>query len=169
MHTRYLGLDVNRRSVICLYRNPIETVFSQLNYHQQPQNCLDQIAYWSDLYGKHLSKWLYEEKFTSHKTIVTYERLKKDLTSEFEKVTLHFGHLLNRDEFKKGAKRVTLNEVKRKTEHDSQVVQLQEEYASKRRLFTEKHGDYVWEIITNGRTHLEQFINTKRKKKLGTN
>lgn len=77
LHTHDLDLQVERSHVIYLYRNPVDTIFSQLSYHKERLGDHERITYWSDLYGRHLDKWLQQESFTTHKIILTYEALKQ--------------------------------------------------------------------------------------------
>ena len=150
LHTHDFQLEVERSHVIYLYRNPVDTIFSQLSYHKERLDDHERIIYWSDLYGQHLSKWLQQENFTTHKTILTYQGLKQDLAAEFEKVTSHFDQSLNRTRLENAAARVTKDEVKRKTRHDPQVVQFRSSYQVARQEFHQKQGAVVWESLTKG-------------------
>ncbi|MEJ2556258.1 MAG: sulfotransferase domain-containing protein, partial [Anaerolineae bacterium] len=158
LHSHDMQLDVERSHVIYLYRDPVDTIYSQLNYCKESLDDLERVSYWSDLYGQHLNKWLFREQFTSQKTVVIYERMKENLDVEFEKITRHFGHSLSATKLAVAAARVSKNEVKRKTRHDPQVVQLQSSYEVKREIFRQKHGKIVWEAVTNGRAHLLKQI-----------
>ena len=55
-HTHDIDLDVYRKNVIYLYRDPVPTIYSQLNFYQESTRDLSRIEYWSTLYAKHLSK-----------------------------------------------------------------------------------------------------------------
>lgn len=158
LHTHDLELEVERSHVIYLYRHPVDTIFSQLSYHKERLDDHEQIIYWSDLYGQHLDKWLRQENFTQHKTILTYEGLRQDLAASFSKVTSHFGHSLDRTRLEKAAARVTKNEVKHKTRHDSQVVQLRGSYQVARQEFHRKQGMVVWKSLTKGRSCLVSYF-----------
>jgi hypothetical protein len=92
LHSHDIMLDVIRKNVIYLYRNPIDTIYSQIRYHKQDINNQYVIKYWASLYGQHLSKWLLDENFTNKKTVITYENMKKDLSQEFIKVCEHLGY-----------------------------------------------------------------------------
>jgi hypothetical protein len=123
-------------------------------YHNEDSDQQDRIIYWSDLYGCHLDKWLNHESFTKHKTILTYEGMKKDLTAEFSKVTKHFGLRLNAERLGIIAEQVTRDELKRKTKHDAQVIQLQGDYQNERLIFSRKWESLVWQVVTKERLHL---------------
>jgi hypothetical protein len=151
-------LDVQRRSVIYLYREPVATTYSQLHYYQEDTDDLARIWYWADLYGRHLDKWLHSETFTTHKTLVTYEGMQSDLAGEFAKVVAHFGRSFDAERFAAVAARVTREEVKRKTPHDEQVVQLDPHYRDAREIFHAKHAQYVWDVLLKDREHLQSFF-----------
>ena len=94
LHTHDMDLEVERRRVIYLYREPVSTIYSQLNYYKENINDHQRIAHWADLYGRHLNKWLHTENFTVQKTILRYEGLVQDMSAEFAKLTEHFGQPL---------------------------------------------------------------------------
>ncbi|MBN1680162.1 MAG: sulfotransferase domain-containing protein [Anaerolineae bacterium] len=158
LHTHDLELDVQRRNVIYLYRDPVETVYSQLQYHHENPNDTGRITHWADLYGRHLDKWLRTETCTTHKTIVTYEGLRRDLPFEYAKITAHFDTAFDYERFDNVAQRVTKEEVKRKTPHDEQVMQLGTAYQTTRDEFTAAHADLVWDVVLNNRPHLRDIF-----------
>lgn len=162
LHTHDVELDVERPDVIYLYRDPVDTIFSQLNYYQESVNSTERIKYWSDLYGRHLDKWLHRENFTIHKTILTYEGLKTDIVSEFTKITNHFNERLDADLLLKAASKITKIEVKRKTVHDNHVVSLGNSYSIQRNEFRQKQGSLVWNTVMRDREYLQSFF--KRQK-----
>ncbi|MGB1288530.1 MAG: hypothetical protein ACPG7F_18490, partial [Aggregatilineales bacterium] len=49
LHTHDIEIDVERRNVIYLYREPVATIYSQLNYYQEDTNDTAQIMHWSEL------------------------------------------------------------------------------------------------------------------------
>ena len=158
LHTHDLDLELRRNSVIYLYRDPVDTIFSQLNYHNLLSAGREQLIYWSDLYGKHLAKWLYCEQFTKNKTILTYEGLRKNIIAEFSKITSHFYQPLDDARLMNAAALITKDEVKRKTLHDAQVVKLEKTYPLLREDFREKNGQLIWETILKNREELTAFF-----------
>lgn len=155
LHTHDLDLNVQRQNVIYLYREPISTIYSQLQYHREDFNNLERIAHWTNLYGQHLNKWLNEETFTIKKTIITYEGMQHNLAGEIAKVAKHFEVSFDADRFTRIAAQVTKEEVKRKTPHDEQVVQLDTFYQESRASFQEKYGQLVWEVLLRNRAALK--------------
>lgn len=156
LHTHDIDLDIMRTHVIYLYREPVDTIYSQLNYHKENLDDPARIEHWSDLYGQHLDKWLHQETFTTKKIILTYEEMKRDLASAFSKVTDYFGQMLDPARLEQASSRVTRNEVKRKTAHDPQVMQLGTRYDMSREVFRERHADLVWTTLLRERAHLAQ-------------
>jgi len=158
LHTHDKDFDVERANVIYLYRDPVDTIYSQLNYYIEDINDEARIIYWSHQYGQHIDKWLCQERFTKKKTVLTYEGMKNDMATEFAKVTSHFGHKLDLKKLEKAAARITKEEVKKKTAHDSQVVQLVSDYAKIRSEFKKKYSSLVWDTLTNDREHLNKYF-----------
>jgi hypothetical protein len=155
-HTHDLELDVKRSNVIYLYRDPVDTVYSQLRYHQEGMEDRDRIAYWSDLYGRHLDKWLHQETFIRQKTVLRYERLKADLPAEFARVCRHLELPFASQRLEEVAAEVSKDAVQEKTAHDSQVINLSQGYASEREQFRAGQGSLVWEGLLAGREHLRR-------------
>ncbi len=135
------------KNVIYLYRNPVDTIYSQLNYYKETIDDIERIIYWSELYGKHLSKWLFQENFTEKKTVITYEALTSSMREEFAKVCGHFGHTLDRQRLDAVISRVSKEDLKKKTAHDNQVVNLTESYRLGRKEFKARSGDLVLEAV----------------------
>ena len=158
LHTHDLELNVERQNVIYLYREPVETIFSQLVYWKEDTGNRERVMHWADLYGRHLDKWLCAEHFTRRKTVLTYEGMKRDLPEEFQKITRHFDAPFDAVKLQHAVSRVTKDEVKKKTRHDPQVIQLGDEYAKARTDFAKRQGRLVWDAILGHRQSLEQYF-----------
>jgi hypothetical protein len=156
LHTHDLELDVERDNVIYLYRDAVDTIYSQLRYHNEDMHNRVRIAYWADLYGRHLDKWLHKEKFTKFKTILRYEGLKTAAEGEFQKVCNHFSEPFDTTLFKSVFRRVSKEHVKEKTLHDRQVTNLSKKYSETREHFFEQQGEFVWQVLLNAREYLRQ-------------
>lgn len=157
-HTHDLDLDVKRRKVIYLYRDPVETIYSQLNYQKENLNDLSRIYYWANLYAKHLDKWLISEKFSNKKTILTYEGMKNDIHKEFKKICDHYDVPFNSERLNIISRRVNKEEVKKKTTHDKQVINISNEYKINRINFVLNEGDYIWECIMTQNPDIKKFF-----------
>lgn len=155
-HTHDLELDVVRSRVIYLYRDPVPTIYSQLSYHHEDISDPERTRHWADLYGRHLSRWLHEEEFTTRKTVIRYERMRSDLSIEFAKICEHFDQDVDERRLAEVASRVTREHVDRKTSHDPQVIDLRERYRSDRERFREESAALVWESVLKGRPWLEE-------------
>lgn len=158
LHTHDKDLTVAHENVIYLYRDPVDTVYSQLNYYNEDVNDETRIGYWSNQYGKHLYKWLLQEKFTKKKTVITYEGMKRDLLSEFSKITDHFEEKYDKEKVLAAASVITKEEVKNKTSHDPQVVQIKAEYGGMREDFRANHSQQVWDSLITGRDQLRNLF-----------
>jgi hypothetical protein len=157
-HHHDVELDVRRKNVIYLYREPIATIYSQLKYEKDSLDDKSRIAHWSEVYGQHLDKWLVQENFTTKKTVITYEALKTNLKDAFAQVTTHLGESFDAVRLQNAAAQVTKDEVKSKTQHDEQVIQLDSRYEMSRETFREQSGDYVLEALFKNREHLRPYF-----------
>ena len=161
MHTHDLDLEVRRTNVIYLYRDPVDTIYSQMNYHKEPLDNVARITYWTELYGNHLRKWLCDETFTEKKTILSYDKLRENLPKEFEKLLNHFDLQIDHSRLDQVAAKVTKNEVIDLTKHDPQVVQTRNEYKIHRNTFRESKGKIIWEILLAQWKDLMNFFPNK--------
>lgn len=147
-HTHDEDLQVgNRRDVIYLYRDPIDTVYSQLKYYKEDVTETARIDAWAILYGRHLKKWLYDEISTTKKTVLRYEGLKADLPNEFGKITDHFGVELDKGRLENISEQVSKSALKKKTAHDKQVVNLDPTYVDEREQFRANMGRRVRDAV----------------------
>ncbi len=158
LHTHDMDLDVTRQDVIYLYREPVDTIYSQMSYKKEEVDDEDRIRYWSNLYGRHLEKWLYTENFTTHKTIIRYDRLRDMPKIEFAKICTHFGQTLDTGRLAKAMSRVTKEKVKEKTPHDPSVITLGARYENVRQVFRQKYAKLVWETLLESRAHLRNMF-----------
>ena len=132
-----------KKNVIYLYRDPCATVYSQMNYYNEDLTDGKRIEYWATLYGKHLYKWLIRDVQSKKKAVIRYEKLEKNMLSEFEKVTTFFGESIDTGKLVSVAERVTKNEVKVKTRHDSQVVNLTNKYRIEKEIFCDQNRSII--------------------------
>lgn len=149
------------KNVIYLYREPAPTIYSQMKYEKEDILDENRIKYWADLYGKHLSKWLIEENFTIKKTIITYEEMQKNIMKEFKKVCDFFGEEIIESKLNKILPMVNKTELKKKTTHDQQVVNLNSIYQEQRNTFIETNSNLIMDIISKINTKLVDLFNEK--------
>lgn len=154
LHTHDMDLEVERLNVIYLYREPVDTTYSQMSYEKDDLEDPARIRHWSGLYGRHLEKWLYTETFTARKTVIRYDRLRDTPEPEFAKICAHFGQTLDSNQLAEAMSRVTKEKVKEKTPHDPSVITLGASYEDTRHAFREKNAALVWETVLEGRARL---------------
>lgn len=153
-HTHDMDLAWQRQRVVYLYRDPVDTVFSQVMYEQQSPEDEGAARQWAGRYAEHLAKWLVHERFTTDKLLVRYEDLRADLHGTFARITNFFGQPFDPAALSRASERVTKDEVKRKTSHDPQVVQLKRDYEAARAAFREDLGPIVREVVFGGHPEL---------------
>lgn len=147
------------RNVIYLYRNPVDTIFSQIKYDDKDIYDLSLVRYWCQLYGKHLSKWLIEETFTKQKTIISYEELKENIHRAFEKVCKHFEYPFNPQKLDMVLPMISKNTLKDKTEEEPNIVNLTTSYENDRDIFREKYSSTIYENVFNMNEDLRNIFN----------
>lgn len=155
LHTHDMDLDLCRKSVIYIYRDPIDTIYSQLSYYNEDIDNPEKIEHWSEIYGSHLDKWLHKENFTISKTVIRYDQLKENMANEFAKICAHFSFEFDTDRLKEVVFQVSKENVKEKTTYDDQVINLSKTYQEERNRFRVEHGDIVWQILLKGRKYLK--------------
>lgn len=146
-HSHDINLELERKNVIYLWRNPVPAIYSQMTYCKEDVRDRERIKYWSKVYAKHLSKWLISENFSDKKTIVKYENLRDSLKDEFAKITAHFDEALNLDKLENIAQIVSKQEVQKKTKHDVQVIATDPLYETTREYFQLKHGQEIIDLV----------------------
>ena len=157
-HTHDLDLKTQRKSVIYLYRDPVDTVYSQLKYHGRSLDDAEAMQQWCVLYGKHLSKWMIGDCYSERKTIITYERLRNSLWEEFGCVVEHFGKELDKQKLASVANQVTRDEVKDRTRHDPQVISRERTYSESREEFRNSYGAKVLDLVLAQDKGLGRYI-----------
>ena len=157
-HTHDMDLELKRENVIYLYRNPVETVYSQLCYYKEDPDNEERRRHWTNLYARHLAKWLVREDFTRKKTVITYEGMKADMAHEFAKICLHFGEKLDAHKLAAVLEKVSKVELKKKTAHDEQVVNLSAEYQTSRKTFADKYSNQIYSEIYSCEPELQRRL-----------
>ena len=158
LHTHDDDLEVERSNVVYLWRDPVDTVYSQIVYKNKTVNSIDIIRKWSNIYGKHLDKWLITEQFTQKKTVINYAELVRDAASVLRKVSEHFGVPFDTDKAWNATTKVTKAEVKKRTKYDVNVMRLGEEHARGRSKFRIHFSATVWKELLRGREELAVFM-----------
>lgn len=160
-HTHDMDLELKRENVIYLYRNPIETVYSQLSYYKEDPDNKERRRHWTNLYARHLAKWLVHDNFTKKKTIITYEGMKSNMADEFAKVCRHFGEEPDLRKLESVLEKVSKGELKKKTAHDQQVVNLSAEYQLSRAAFADRYSEQIFSEIYSCDPELKHWLRKK--------
>lgn len=158
MHRHDVELDEQRKNVIYLYRDPVDTVYSQLNYYEEDKNDIARIRHWANLYGRHLKKWLLDETFTERKTILTYENMKRNPAEEFEKLCRHLNQPFDAQKVFDALNKVTKDEVKSKTEHDIHVINRKSDYEELRNAFRKQYASVIMDEIVSVAPDLKTYF-----------
>ncbi|MEM6531740.1 MAG: glycosyltransferase [Myxococcota bacterium] len=160
-HSHDMDLGLSRENVLYLYRDPVDTIFSQLRYHDEeptPEN----VAKWSDLYGKHLHKWLISiPQCLKRFTVLSYERLKSHPRDEFSKAIAHLEEDVDPERLADCIKRIDKAQVSEKTEHNRRVMNRSADYEVTRDAFRETHAEAVWSALLHGRDDLAAYFDRK--------
>lgn len=147
LHTHDMELQITRQNVIYLYRNPVDTIYSQLNYYKEPIDDKYRILHWTHRYAHHLAKWAYAENFTIKKTLVRYENLKEQLVQEFSKIVAHFDGEMDESKLTFCTSQISKERVKQSTGYNQNVMTLNYEYEDRRVKFCETYASYIWENV----------------------
>ncbi len=150
---------VERRNVLYLYRDPVDTVFSQLRFHGEDPADAAAADRWASLYGAHLAKWLLEESFTRRKTILTYETMRENLPAEFARVAAHLDQPFDATRLAEAAAWVDKERLKTLVGSvRPEVVRTEDGYDEARRAFRAARGGAVWRAVLAGRPGLAEHF-----------
>jgi len=154
LHSHDMDMNLVRRNVLYLHRDPVDTVFSQLNYHGEDCFVEERVAYWADLYGQHVHKWLDAEDFTRRKCVLSYEAMRDDPAAELARAIEHLGGTVDAERIGAVLAGLDKGAVKERTGHDPRVVADKQDYAQQRAAFRERMGEAVWSRFLCGRPAL---------------
>lgn len=146
-HTHDDHLDLQRENVLYLYRNPVDTVFSGMVHFREPLDDRSLLMQRAGRYALHLRKWLFEERLTRKKTIISYDRLREDFHNEFNRVCEHFETHLNIGRIDGIRQIVTHERVRIKTPHDTQVICTDRHYSRNRNDFKDQWSSLIHETV----------------------
>jgi malonyl CoA-acyl carrier protein transacylase len=157
-HTHDLDLNVQAKNVIYLYRDPVDTIYSQMSFHGQAIDNDEMLQGWIELYARHLDKWLMSEKFTTKKTIITYEGLRSNFLDEFRKVSEFFNVKFDAAKAEQVSKMVSKEKIKEKTAHDPRVINLSSNYGDVREEFRKRNAKKIYDQTFAAFPGLQQFL-----------
>ena len=163
LHDHDMKFQIQRENVIYLYREPVSTVFSQLNYYREDENNPERIKYWAEEYGKHLFKWLSEEKFTRNKIVIRYEELRGNTVGVLEKLARYYNVPFDEARAQEAVSQVSRQTVKLKTEwHNPRVQDVSSDYEQRRESFQEKYSQLVKQTVSHNREELSSAFEDDR-------
>ena len=145
-HTHDKNLRFVHPHVIYLYRDPVDTVYSQMQFCGGPLDRAGRVRHWTGEYAANLSKWLLTETFTEKKLILRYENLRNEPATEFAKLCDWYGTDFDAARFEQAKAGLTRQRVDSGTS-DRRVVNLRSEYAEQRKMFREMHFELIWEMV----------------------
>lgn len=157
-HTHDDELDFERAKVLYLYRDPVDTIYSQMAYVKEELQDKARVSYWARRYTEHLNKWLINDDFTTRKQVINYEKIRHDPEKELRKVVDFFMADFDGEKLAQIMSRLNHRRVKSKTEHDDKVVNTSSEYDRERRLFRERWSGLVEDIILLTGSELADFF-----------
>ena len=148
LHTHDMRLTERPQNVIYLYRDPVDTVYSQIRYHKHGYRSPASVIRWAQHYAVHLHHWLVGEEFTKRKTVLRYEYMRDDLDSTFEAVCDHFGEPFVAEKLHALSPLVTKETVAQKAAvYDKQVMSTGAEYKEGKRWFRDHMEGLVWATV----------------------
>lgn len=148
LHTHDKELDLEHPTVVYLYREPVDTVFSELRYRDGAPDDVGMVDEVAAEYGRHLRKWLLGESFTRSKTALSYEFVVRRPVKAIERLCDHFDRRLDPERAERAWSRVTRAEVDRRTRHDPRVVPgRRDEYRKQRDGFRRTFGGRIRERL----------------------
>jgi hypothetical protein len=84
--------------------------------------------------------------------------LQRNPDNEFAKVVAFFGGDFDESKFDRCNMKISKEEIKHKTIHDPQVINLSRKYELTREQFKDAHGEFVWSVLLQDREHLLAYF-----------
>ena len=140
------GITRNFDKVIYLYRNPVDTVFSQLMFEGMHWKDTDNIEQIMDEYYDHLERWLFNNEDIKNIIFVKYEDIKSNPIDTFSKILTFLDYNVDKKKLGKIFKKTTIEKSKEKTSFDPSIINRDHftgEYDIKKKEFTKKYKKYI--------------------------
>lgn len=159
-HTHDMDLGLFRDHIIYLHRDPVDTIYSQMKFHNEPLDNEERIIYWSKLYGQHAEKWLiHQNQFIKSKCIIHYDELTDSSRNGFKKAIEFLGSSFDKDRLEAIVSELSKEKIKEKTAHDPRVTQIGSAYEHSREDFKTQFSTLVWEHFLDGKPELAELLN----------
>ena len=140
--THDMQLDFVYDNVIYLYRNPTDCIFSNLKYDGTDISDKSAVDYYLNIWVSHIQKWVYDERFTKNKVILSYEKLKNNFVDEFSKLLAFLNIEINTDKIIQSNQTYTKSKI-REIVHDKKVINNDSDYELQRNIFIKLFGEYI--------------------------
>jgi len=136
------------KNVIYLYRDPINTIYSQISYENE--SIEDSLEKYIEMYSNHLIKWIFNNK-AENIVFLTYEGLKSDYMNQIKNVLLFLqlvygdnkSFLIDEYRISNCYNNVKKKTIKQLTGESQNVINLKPEYENNRDLFKLKYSEYI--------------------------
>lgn len=115
------GITSGFEKVIYLYRNPIDTIYSQLRYENLSFHHHESVSKIADEYYIHLHRWLHNNEDCKQILFIKYEDIKENHQVTLKNVIEFLGYQYNKKKIDIIYKDLTLENAKKKI-NDSQVI-----------------------------------------------
>lgn len=139
-------LECDLGKVIYLFRNPVDTIFSELSYRK-----IGYAKHLVDLhiveYFGHLDRWLNHNEDIDEILFVTYENIRDRPLADLEKVLDFLNAPFEEKRLVSCYKEITKEKAKSLTPHDPQAVNSQRNYEKFREQFKTGYADYILEAF----------------------
>lgn len=153
-HDHDLDLKTEHHHALYLYRDPVDTFFSNLTYYAKlPDSPLFQksplaveektlLKFCQD-YREHLQKWLLSPR-QAH-TAIRYDKLKRDRENEFQKICRFFDQPFDKARMERAFATVTPEALAAQTVDPAAIGGhlLKKSYEGERTQFSDKWGGYI--------------------------
>jgi len=140
--THDMQLDFEYDNVIYLYRNPIDCIFSNLKYDGTDFRDKNEVDRYLKIWIAHIQKWIYDEKFTNKKVVLSYEKLKNNFVDEFSKLLSFLNIEINANKIIESKGIYTKSKI-REIVHDKKVINNDLDYELHRNIFIKLFGEYI--------------------------
>jgi len=155
-HTHATGEEVNilpAPQTIYLYRDPVDTIFSQ-SFKQHNRWNFDeyQITRHARRYGEHLATWLHPER-VSCLTLIRYECMQAD----FPRICALYGQECDQERLGRVFAQATKKEMTQRVRAPRAklwVTRTDREYARARNVFRGQFAGLVWRVVLDRRSWL---------------
>ncbi len=158
--THDMKLDFVYGNVIYLYRNPIDCIFSNLKYDCTDITDKNEVDRYLNIWIAHIQKWIYDEKFTNKKVVLSYEKLKNNFVDEFSKLLIFLNVEIDKNKILKSNEIYTKSKIK-EIVHDKKVINDELDYETQRSKFHELFGEYIYNKLPETHKSICEFKKLK--------